>query len=319
MDIGDDAAVRARAVGASRPDVVVNTAAFHNVPKCETDAGAGLRAERRRAAPPGARVHGARRAAGAREHRLRLRRRASRRPTSRPIGRRRSTCTASPSWPASTRCSGPTAIIRWCARRASTASVRAARRAATSSTRCTGWPPQQPEVRVVERRGAHADVHRRPGGADPRPGARGPARALPRHQPGQLLLVRVRARHLRPGRPRRRRSADLGARTSRRRCGVRSTRSSRTPRSPPRGSIACGPGATRSPTTWAAARRVRGRPDAEHRIDAGRARGGRWGRIAAALVLAGAAGCTRAPPDVIVILVDTLRADRLAPGGGGRA
>jgi arylsulfatase A-like enzyme len=39
------------------------------------------------------------------------------------------------------------------------------------------------------------------------------------------------------------------------------------------------------------------------------------GWIAAALVLAGAAGCTRSPPDVIVILVDTLRADRLAAGG----
>ena len=55
---------------------------------------------------------------------------------------------------------------------------------------------------MVERRGADADVHRRPGGPDPRPGARGAAGPLPRHQPGQLLLVRVRARHLRPGRPR---------------------------------------------------------------------------------------------------------------------
>jgi dTDP-4-dehydrorhamnose reductase len=36
MDIGDDAAVR-RVLSELRPDVVVNTAAFHNVPKCETD------------------------------------------------------------------------------------------------------------------------------------------------------------------------------------------------------------------------------------------------------------------------------------------
>jgi dTDP-4-dehydrorhamnose reductase len=36
MDIGDDAAVR-RVLAELRPDVVVNTAAFHNVPKCETE------------------------------------------------------------------------------------------------------------------------------------------------------------------------------------------------------------------------------------------------------------------------------------------
>lgn len=36
MDIGDDASVR-RVLGALRPDIVVNTAAFHNVPKCETE------------------------------------------------------------------------------------------------------------------------------------------------------------------------------------------------------------------------------------------------------------------------------------------
>lgn len=36
MDIGDDAAVR-RVLGALRPDLVVNTAAFHNVPKCENE------------------------------------------------------------------------------------------------------------------------------------------------------------------------------------------------------------------------------------------------------------------------------------------
>lgn len=36
MDIGDDAAVR-RVLSALRPDVVVNTAAFHNVPKCEIE------------------------------------------------------------------------------------------------------------------------------------------------------------------------------------------------------------------------------------------------------------------------------------------
>src|SRR4029077_7931576 len=36
IDIGDDAAVR-RVLSELRPDVVVNTAAFHNVPKCETD------------------------------------------------------------------------------------------------------------------------------------------------------------------------------------------------------------------------------------------------------------------------------------------
>jgi dTDP-4-dehydrorhamnose reductase len=36
MDIGDDAAVR-RVLAELGPDVVVNTAAFHNVPKCETD------------------------------------------------------------------------------------------------------------------------------------------------------------------------------------------------------------------------------------------------------------------------------------------
>src|SRR5262249_56169497 len=36
MDIGDAAAVR-RVLAELGPDVVVNTAAFHNVPKCETD------------------------------------------------------------------------------------------------------------------------------------------------------------------------------------------------------------------------------------------------------------------------------------------
>jgi dTDP-4-dehydrorhamnose reductase len=36
LDIGDDAAV-GRVLGALRPDVVVNTAAFHNVPRCETE------------------------------------------------------------------------------------------------------------------------------------------------------------------------------------------------------------------------------------------------------------------------------------------
>jgi dTDP-4-dehydrorhamnose reductase len=36
LDIGDDAAVR-RVLGALRPDIVVNTAAFHNVPKCEAE------------------------------------------------------------------------------------------------------------------------------------------------------------------------------------------------------------------------------------------------------------------------------------------
>jgi dTDP-4-dehydrorhamnose reductase len=36
MDIGDEAAVR-RVLGELRPDVVVNTAAFHNVPRCETE------------------------------------------------------------------------------------------------------------------------------------------------------------------------------------------------------------------------------------------------------------------------------------------
>src|SRR5262245_12165481 len=36
MDIGDEAAVR-RVLAGLRPDLVVNTAAFHNVPKCETE------------------------------------------------------------------------------------------------------------------------------------------------------------------------------------------------------------------------------------------------------------------------------------------
>ena len=36
MDIGDEVAV-GRVLGALRPDVVVNTAAFHNVPRCETE------------------------------------------------------------------------------------------------------------------------------------------------------------------------------------------------------------------------------------------------------------------------------------------
>ncbi len=36
MDIGDDASVRGM-LGALRPDIVVNTAAFHNVPRCETE------------------------------------------------------------------------------------------------------------------------------------------------------------------------------------------------------------------------------------------------------------------------------------------
>ena len=36
MDIADDEAV-GRVLGALRPDVVVNTAAFHNVPRCETE------------------------------------------------------------------------------------------------------------------------------------------------------------------------------------------------------------------------------------------------------------------------------------------
>jgi dTDP-4-dehydrorhamnose reductase len=36
MDIGDEAAVH-RVLAALRPDIVVNTAAFHNVPKCETE------------------------------------------------------------------------------------------------------------------------------------------------------------------------------------------------------------------------------------------------------------------------------------------
>ena len=36
MDIGDEAAVQ-RVLAALRPDIVVNTAAFHNVPKCETE------------------------------------------------------------------------------------------------------------------------------------------------------------------------------------------------------------------------------------------------------------------------------------------
>jgi dTDP-4-dehydrorhamnose reductase len=35
MDIGDDTSVR-RVLGALSPDIVVNTAAFHNVPRCET-------------------------------------------------------------------------------------------------------------------------------------------------------------------------------------------------------------------------------------------------------------------------------------------
>ena len=36
MDIADDEAV-GRVLGTLRPDVVVNTAAFHNVPRCETE------------------------------------------------------------------------------------------------------------------------------------------------------------------------------------------------------------------------------------------------------------------------------------------
>jgi dTDP-4-dehydrorhamnose reductase len=36
IDIGDETSVR-RTLGTLRPDVVVNTAAFHNVPKCETE------------------------------------------------------------------------------------------------------------------------------------------------------------------------------------------------------------------------------------------------------------------------------------------
>jgi dTDP-4-dehydrorhamnose reductase len=36
MDIGDEPAVRG-VLGALRPDIVVNTAAFHNVPRCETE------------------------------------------------------------------------------------------------------------------------------------------------------------------------------------------------------------------------------------------------------------------------------------------
>jgi dTDP-4-dehydrorhamnose reductase len=36
LDIGDDAAMR-RVLGALSPDIVVNTAAFHNVPRCEVE------------------------------------------------------------------------------------------------------------------------------------------------------------------------------------------------------------------------------------------------------------------------------------------
>jgi dTDP-4-dehydrorhamnose reductase len=37
MDIGDEGAMR-RVLGELRPRIMVNTAAFHNVPKCETEA-----------------------------------------------------------------------------------------------------------------------------------------------------------------------------------------------------------------------------------------------------------------------------------------
>src|SRR4029453_12789452 len=50
-----------------------------------------------------------------------------------------------------------------------------------------------------QRRDPDTDVHRRPGGPDPRARARGTAGPVSRDQPGELLLVRVRARRLRPG------------------------------------------------------------------------------------------------------------------------
>jgi dTDP-4-dehydrorhamnose reductase len=255
MDIGDDAAVR-RVLSELRPDVVVNTAAFHNVPKCETDVerayalnavaprrlarvckelGARLvhvstdyvfdgakqtpYVETDRAMPLN--VYGVSKLAG--EHEV--------------LG-----------------ADGNHQVVR----SSGLYGIRPCRaKGGNFIDTMYRVAAQQPEVRVV-----NDEVLTPTFTADLAAQIRvlksheGFPDALPRHQPGAAPGTSSRAIFDLGGLARR--CAPPRCRTSRRRSAVPSTRSGRTRRSPPRGSIACVSGETRSPTTCAGARRCRG-------------------------------------------------------------